>query len=107
MLLISITGDDKPVLTDLIIAMKPYAVHWEDIGLKLGLKYYENEIISHDHKNDLNRAETCCRAMLVKWLENAKSPSWGKLDDVISYLKQDPVYHKGKEAVHVSSCMYL
>ena len=94
-----ITGDDTPQLGELLInIVEQYAVHWEELGQKLGLQDYQLANISENNVNrEYRRVETCCKRVLQKWLQIDPSPTWGKLDDVIKSLTIAPVStgHKG------------
>ena len=94
------TGDDTPQLGDLLTnVVEQYAVHWEELGRKLGLQEYQLTNISENNATrPSRRVETCCKDMLEKWLQEIHSPIWGKLDDVINSLTITPVKstgHKG------------
>ena len=56
------------------------AAQWERLGVELGLKDYHIANISKDNPN---RSVTCCRVMLLKWLDIDPSATWAKLDDAI------------------------
>ena len=95
-----ITGDDTPKLNELQTnIVEQYAVHWEELGRQLGLKDYQLANISENNVNrDKKRVEICCRRVLEKWLQIDRSPTWGKLDDVVKSLKIAPAVttgHKG------------
>jgi len=96
-----VTGDDRPQLGDLLTnVVEQYAVHWEELGLKLGLKDYQLANISENNANrPSRRVETCCRDMLEKWLREISSPTWGKLDDVIKSLTTAPLSNHPKGSV--------
>ena len=71
--------------------VQQYAVHWEELGLKLGLEEYHINNINEDNANRRDRqVETCCTDMLKKWLREIPSPTWGKLDNVIKSLPTVP-----------------
>ena len=94
------TGDDTPQLNDLLTyIVEQYAVYWERLGLKLGLKDYQLANISENNTSRQSRqVETCCKTVLQKWLQIDSSPTWGKLDDVIVSLTTAPLQftsHKG------------
>ena len=94
-----ITGDDTPQFGELLTnIVEQCAVHWEELGRKLGLKDYQLVNISENNVTlRSRRVETCCRDVLEKWLKEISSPTWGKLDDVIKSLTIAPVStgHKG------------
>ena len=73
--------------------VEQHAVHWEELGRKLGLDNYQLANISENNLTlKSRRVETCCEDVLVKWLHNP-SPTWGTLDDAIKSL---PTGHKGR-----------
>jgi len=77
--------------------VKQYAVHWEELGLKLGLKDYHLANISENNANcSSGQVETCCSDMLKEWLREISSPAWGKLDDVIKSLTTAPLFNHPK-----------
>ena len=84
------------LLTNIV---QQYAVHWEELGGKLGLKDYQLANIAKNHASlPSGRVETCCRDVLEKWLQDIPLPTWGKLDDVIKSLTIAPALstgHKG------------
>ena len=63
--------------------VKQYAVHWKRLGLELGLKEYDIDIISANNANNPKRVEVCCAAVLEQWLQENPSPTWAKLDNAI------------------------
>ena len=79
------TGDVKPDIRNLNKhIIEELAVHWERLGLELGLKDYQIANISKDNEElSLNRLVACFRAMLELWLIKIPNPTWGKLDDAI------------------------
>ena len=82
----------------LISVVEQYAVHWEKLGEKLGLKDYQLANIAKNHASlPSGRVEACCRDVLENWLKES-SPTWGKLDDVIKSLTiaTASTGHKGK-----------
>ena len=85
--LLNLLSDDKPDLCDLLnrIVCK-YAVHWEKLGLELGLERYHIDSILYNNKHNPNRAEDCCTAMLKQWLKEIPSPTWGKLSDAMKKI---------------------
>ena len=60
------------------------AAQWERLGVELGLKDYHIANISKDNPN---RSVTCCRVMLLKWLDIDSSATWAKLNDAIKKIK--------------------
>ena len=97
-----ITGDDTPQLGELLTnIVEHYAVHWEELGRKLGLKDYQlTNISANNDTREHRRVETCCKRMLEKWLQIDPLPTWGKLDDVIKSLTTAPVSTGHKGTVH-------
>ena len=85
--LLNILSDDKPDFCDLLSrVVYKYAVHWEQLGLELGLERYNIDTISYNNKHNPNRAEDCCAAMLKQWLREIPLPTWGKLRDAIKKI---------------------
>ena len=77
-------GNDTPTIQELSqFVIHQYAAHWKDLGALLGLKDYEIANIASDYRNQCVDA---CREMLMLWLQNIASPTWGKLDDSIKSL---------------------
>ena len=82
------TGDDRPDMKDLHSdIVKQYAVHWERLGLELGLMDYHIANISENNARHPRRVEVCCTAVLQQWLDSDSSATWGKLDDAIKKIK--------------------
>ena len=71
----------------LTCVVKWYAIHWEVLGLKLGLADHQIAEISYNNKYNPNRTQDCCVAMLTLWLKAVTSPTWGKLRDAINEVK--------------------
>ena len=94
-----VTGDDTPQLRKLLTnIVEQYAVHWEELGRKLGLKDHHLANIAENTANrEYRRVETCSKRVFEKWLQLDPSPTWGKLDDVIKSLTMNPMSpsHKG------------
>ena len=67
--------------------VRQYAVHWERLGLELGLKEYETDNISANNAHHQKRVEACCAVVLEQWLREIPSPTWAKLDDAIKKIK--------------------
>ena len=63
--------------------IRQHAAHWETLGAELGLKDYNIANIGRDYPN---RAEDACREMLMMWLQDLPSPTWGRLDDAVKSL---------------------
>ena len=68
------------------VVLKRYVVHWEELGLKLGLTNDQLEPISYDNQHNPKRAQNCCTAMFKEWLRIVPSPTWGKLSDAINEI---------------------
>ena len=77
-----------PTLLDRVVN-KRYVIHWEKLGLKLGLKDHQIATISEDNKYNPTRTKDCCTAMLKKWLKEVLSPTWGKLSDAIKAIQAE------------------
>ena len=67
--------------------VKQYAVHWERLGLELGLKDYHIANISENNACHPRRVEVCCAAVLEQWLAIDPSATWAKLNDAIKKIK--------------------
>ena len=79
-------GNDKPTIQELShCVIHQYAAQWKDLGAQLGLKDYEIANISSDYRNQCVEA---CREMLMLWLRNISSPTWGNLDDTIKSMME-------------------
>ena len=92
------TGGDRPDMRDLDKhIVEQQAAQWERLGLQLGLKNYHIANISRDNPN---RAVTCCREMLQKWLEIDLSATWCKLDDAIKNIKLSSTVSTDKGGNH-------
>ena len=86
-----IIGYATPKLDELLNIVEQYAVHWEELGQKLGLKDYQlANICENNATRSSRRVETCCRDVLEKWLQEGSLPTWAKLDDVIESLTIAP-----------------
>ena len=82
-------GTDIPKSHDLLFSVvKPYASHWQALGLNLGLKVYHIVNISEDHKHDPNRIINCYRKMLTKI---SPMPTWDQLKCAIDDLIGKPL----------------
>ena len=64
-----------------------YAVHWERLGLELGLEDYIIKNISENNARHPNRVVVCCVAVFEHWLKEIRGPTWGKLDEVIKKIR--------------------
>ena len=90
------TGDERPDMRDLHShIVKQYAVHWERLGLELGLKKYDTDNISANNAHNPRRVEECCTAVLEQWLREIPSPTWAKLDDAIKKITSPVSTDKG------------
>ena len=69
------------------IVHERYAIHWEKLGMKLGLADHHINMISDNNKYNPNRVEDCCTAMLKQWLKEVPLPTWGKLNDAIKEVE--------------------
>ena len=77
-------GDDKPGMRDLYEnIVTQYAARWKELGSELGLKDYKIDNIQQNNARHPRHVEECCKAVLLQWLKEIPSPSWGKLDDAI------------------------
>ena len=77
-------GYDKPTIQELTQSViHQYAAQWKDLGALLGLNDYDIANIASDYHN---RCVGACREMLMLWLQDGASPTWGKLDDAIQSL---------------------
>ena len=85
--------DDKADLCSLldIILHKRYAIHWEKLGLKLGVADHDLEFISENNKHNPNRVKDCCTDMLRNWLKGP-SPTWGKFNDAVKEIEASNLY---------------
>ena len=70
--------------------VKQYAVHWERLGLELGLKDYHIANISANNVCHPARVEKCFTAVLEQWLREIPSLTWNTLDRVIKKIT-DPI----------------
>ena len=86
---LNIFSDDKPDFPSLLdrIVHKQYAVHWKELGLKLGLADHQINTISYNNRYNSNSAKDCCYAMLEQWLKEIPSPTWGKLNDAVKDIE--------------------
>jgi len=81
--------DTRPQIADLCRDIVPkYAVHWEDLGIMLGLQDHDISVISQDHIFNPNRTLDCCKSMLKKWLRTDSGATWGKLRDAINTISK-------------------
>ena len=75
------TVTTKPKLPDLYEHITPqYALKWKVIGILLGLPIEKLNKIEDD---EMFKAEPCCTAMLIQWLKDDATASWGKLFNAI------------------------
>lgn len=80
--------DSRPTFPDLYwYVTSKYAVHWEELGARLGLYAHHLAIISKDNAYNPNRTADCCKAMLQKWLEMDINATWVKLKDAINSIE--------------------
>ena len=80
--------------------IKQYAVHWERLGLELGLHKYNTDNISVNNAHHPNRVEVCCAAVLEQWLREILSPTWDKLNDAIKKITSSLSTNKGGNHGH-------
>ena len=87
---IAITGNDRPTLRDITNHVIPSVAHkWYNLGLQLLDPKYENELnIIEADKND---ATTCCRKMLVRWLNTDELASWDKLIKALRIIQLNDI----------------
>jgi len=79
--------DSRPSFADLYKHVIPkYAVHWEELGDKLGLYAHHIAIISKNHAHNPDRTTDCCKEMLKKWLEFDCNATWGKIKYAIKSI---------------------
>ena len=92
----------RPQLADLYRDVVPvYAIHWEELGIKLGLKEHHIATISRDNAYNPDRTVDCCQSMLKKWLKIDCSASWDKLRNAIRTISS------GELIVYVYVCKYV
>ena len=92
--LICISADISDHLADLIVVLKPTNCMWFDLGLQLGLDYFDLEEIK---KNNRDVVGDCMRNMLAEWLKIGKGCTRQTLETAL--LKID--------CEIVSSCVLL
>ena len=91
-------GYDKPTIQELSQhVIHQFAAHWKDLGALLGLRDYEIANIASDYRY---QCVDSCREMLMLWLQNDASPTWGKLDDTIHSLMAILSYNPSGRFVH-------
>ena len=72
----------KPELRELAEEVVPnQAANWKSIGICLGIKSGELDIIEHDC---YHKAVNCCISMFTKWLDVDENATWGKLKKILS-----------------------
>ena len=90
------TGDERPDMRDLHShIVKQYAVHWERLGLELGLKQYDIDNIAANNARLPKKVEVSCAAVLQQWLDIDPSATWAKLDDAIKKITSPVFTDKG------------
>jgi len=78
------------LLKDLYEKITPeYATVWKKIGVLLGLRPEDLNIIEYNNNNKDNKAESCCNAMFEKWLNTDPSASWERLSKAIESPAMD------------------
>ena len=81
------TGSDEVDLASLYTHVVPCIIHWEHLGVHLGLEPHHLGYISKNHAHNPDRTNDCCRDVLMKWLELECSPTWGKLEDAVNTIE--------------------
>ena len=61
---------------------------WYNLGMALGVRKGQLNVIRDSHKTSANPAEDCLREMLDEWLNNTVQPTW---EDVAAALEQKVV----------------
>ena len=75
------TVNTCPLLKDLLRYFVPqYSSNWKMLGILLDLRSTTLDIIEYEYKGD---PESCCQAMLTKWLQRGTQPTWRKLIDIV------------------------
>ena len=75
------TVNTTPQMKDLCRHITPrYALKWKVIGILLGLPIEKLNKLEDD---EMFKAEPCCTAMLIQWLKDDATASWGKLFNAI------------------------
>ena len=85
------TGEDTAELADLYRYVSHFVKNWDTLGAQLGLKQHQLDVISENNAYNPKRAESCCKAMLSKWLKIDTSPTWGKLEDAVNAIRGSSV----------------
>lgn len=87
--------DSQPQIAELYHDVVPkYAIYWEDLGVKLGLKDHHIDAISQNNAFNPNRTVDCCKSMLKKWLQIDSGATWGKLRDAINLVSKKGKYSR-------------
>ena len=85
------TGHDRPPLKYLMIHVIPsVARRWYKLGLMLLDTKYQNELDTIE-VDAINDAETCCRKMLVRWLNTDELASWDKLIKALRIIQLNDI----------------
>jgi len=71
----------------MLLFIPKYAAEWKNFGSSLGLKTYDLDCIAKDNAHDPYWSSACMRTVFVRWLQQYHSPTWGKVEDAINYLK--------------------
>ena len=87
-----------PTLKELSNALD-LVMDWHLLGVKLGIKPHELETIEKNYHGDIVR---CKHAMLDRWLQNAKLPTWKAVADALSRMGKHAVASKIRKK-HCSS----
>ena len=80
-------GNATPNLLDLhreIISQ--YAVRWRALGTQLNISTNSLDIIEANNSHHREHVRTCCRDMLIKWIETDTEATWNKLHKAIAHL---------------------
>ena len=89
-----ILSSEKPTTKELSIYIKPYAQHWYDIGILLGITVHKLEEIEELHKSDV---QSCCVRMLMEWILSDPNTCWKKLWDVVEKVSKNININPSKE----------
>ena len=94
-------GDERPHPSDIVRQVIPnYATQWRELGVSLGTTSCHLDLIHADYPH---RCVDRCRMMLMKWLRQDISATWGKLVDAIETISTTTSNIEGSKAN--TSCM--
>lgn len=80
-------GDTTPQLSDLQTKIIPqYAARWRDLGVQLDITTNSLDIIAANNVHHREYVNSCCRDMLIKWIEIDTEATWNKLHNAIVKL---------------------